>query len=485
MVRSGGSVKTFPGAPSFTLPTLNACTQPCTIPCGPTSGGIPYQKKGAPMHEYFPGVKKIKFEGPGTRNPLAFRHYNPKAKILGKTMEDHLRFAVCYWHTFKGLGNDPFGFPTMIRAYNQSSDPMTVAEETMRAAFEFFSKLGVKFWCFHDRDIAPEGDTLKETNQRLDKMVKMAKKLQRDHGMKLLWGTTNAFSHRRFLAGAATNPSPHVFAYAAAQVKKAMECTKELGGAGYVFWGGREGYDTLLNTDMKRELDHFAAFLHMAVDHKKNIGLKASLYIEPKPKEPTKHQYDFDAGTCHAFLQKYDLTEHLKLNIEANHATLAAHTFQHELEYAISNDIFGSVDANTGDLLIGWDTDQFATSLYDTALAMYHILRGGGFTTGGLNFDAKLRRQSIDPVDLFHAHIGSMDAFARGLKIAARMLKEKRFEKFIAQRYGGWDKGIGREIEAGRVGFTELEAYIHEHGEPELQSGRQEMLEAMLNDYIE
>jgi xylose isomerase len=436
------------------------------------------------MPEFFKKIKKIKFEGPDSKNPFAFKHYHPSRKVLGKSMADHLRFAVCYWHSFKGLGADMFGPGTFVRQYNYSDDPMEVARMTMHAAFEFFTKLGVNFWCFHDRDIAPEADNLTETNKRLDKMVKLAKKLQKDTGVKLLWGTTNAFSHPRFQAGAATNPSPAVFAYAASQVKKAMEITKELGGQGYVFWGGREGYDTLLNTDMKRELDHLATFLHLAMEHKKKIRFGGQLYIEPKPKEPTKHQYDFDAGNCLAFLLKYGLQDDFKLNIEANHATLASHTFQHELEFAAANKILGSVDANRGDLFLGWDTDQFPTDIYDTTLAMYTILRSGGFTTGGLNFDAKLRRQSIDPVDLFHAHIGAMDAFARGLNNAARMLKSGKFEKFIKSRYAGWDTDLGARIEKGKSSFTELEAYTLKHGEPKLQSGRQEMLENIFNEYI-
>ncbi|MGC9327645.1 MAG: xylose isomerase, partial [Candidatus Hinthialibacter sp.] len=373
---------------------------------------------------------------------------------------------------------------TMIREYNNSSDPMKIAEMTMDAAFEFFTKVGVQFWCFHDRDIAPEADNLAETNKRLDHIVQIAQKKQNETGIKLLWGTSNMFSHRRFLAGASTNPSPDVFAYAASQVKKAMEVTHELGGAGYVFWGGREGYETLLNTDMKRELDHLGAFMNMAVDYKKKIGFGGQFYIEPKPKEPTKHQYDFDAGSCHAFLQKYGLVDHFKLNIEANHATLAGHTFHHELAYCAANGILGSVDANRGDLLLGWDTDQFPTDLYDTTLAMYVILQYGGFTTGGLNFDAKIRRQSIDPADLFHAHIGGMDAFARGLKTAARILEEKPFENFIHQRYAGWDEKLGADIENGKVGFAELEEYTLKNGEPEVQSGRQELLENILNEYI-
>ena len=436
------------------------------------------------MIEYFPRIKKIKYEGPNSRNPLAFKHYNPKTKILGKTMADHLRFSVCYWHTFKGLGADPFGGPTMIRSYNRSDDPMQVAEETMHAAFEFFTKLGVNFWCFHDRDIAPEADTLSETNKRLDQMVKLAKKLQRDTGIKLLWGTTNMFSHRRFLAGAATNPSPAVFAYAASQVKKAMEITKELGGQGYVFWGGREGYETLLNTDLKRELDHLGRFLQMAVEYKQKIHFGGQLYIEPKPKEPTKHQYDFDAGGCLAFLRGYGLAQHLKLNIEANHATLAGHDFIHELEFCSAHDILGSVDANRGDLMLGWDTDQFPTDIYQTTQAMYTILKGGGFTTGGLNFDAKLRRQSIDPIDLFHAHIGGMDAFARGLKNAAKMIRQKKFEKFIKARYAGWDQSLGKKIENGKCTFEELENFTLKNGEPKINSGRQEMLENLLNQYL-
>ncbi|MCP4260918.1 MAG: xylose isomerase [Planctomycetes bacterium] len=436
------------------------------------------------MAEYFPEVKSIKYEGPDSKNPLAFKHYNPQEVVLGKTMAEHMRFAVCYWHTFKNLGADQFGGNTIIRKYNDSSDPMEVADKTLEAAFELFTKLGVNFWCFHDRDIAPEADDLAQTNKRLDKIVQKAKKLQADTGVKLLWGTTNAFSHRRFMAGAGTNPSPEVFAYAASQIKKAVEITNELGGEGYVFWGGREGYDTLLNTDMKRELDHLALLLQMAVDYKKKIGFKGQFYIEPKPKEPTKHQYDFDAGNCYAFLQKYNLLDHFKLNIESNHATLATHDFCHELAFCVANNILGSVDANRGDLLLGWDTDQFPNDVYETTLAMYIILKGGGFTTGGLNFDAHVRRQSIEPIDLFYGHIGAMDVFARGLKNAAKMIEDKTFENAVKERYQNWDKGLGSKIEKGQAGFEELEAYILEKGEPKLLSGRQEMLENLLNDYI-
>jgi xylose isomerase len=436
------------------------------------------------MGEFFPKIGRIEYKGPKSKDPLSFKHYNADEKVLGKTMAEHFRFSVCYWHTFKGTGGDPFGGPTFIREYNNSSDPMQVAELTLQAAFEFFTKLGVNFWCFHDRDIAPEGRNLSQTNAQLDRIVAMARKLQRNTGVKCLWGTANLFSSRRYLAGAATNPSPEVFAYAAAQVKKAMEATKELGGAGYVFWGGREGYETLLNTDMKRELDHLGQFLHMAVDYKKKIGFKGQFYIEPKPKEPTKHQYDSDAGACYAFLQKYDLVDSFKLNIEANHATLAGHTFHHELEFAAANGILGSIDANRGDLLLGWDTDQFPTDLYDTTLAMYVLLRYGGFKTGGLNFDAKIRRQSIDPADLFHAHIGGMDAFARGLKIAANLVKDKALARFIDARYKGWDAGLGAKIEKGKMNFAQLEQFALANGEPKVQSGRQELIENVLNEYI-
>ncbi len=436
------------------------------------------------MKQFFPSVPQIRYEGPESDNPLAFRHYKADQLIMGKTMAEHLRFAVCYWHSFKATGADQFGPGTIVREYMKTKNPMKEAEYTMRAAFEFFTKLGVGFWCFHDRDIAPEGATLAETNERLDKIVALAEKLQNDTGVKLLWGTTNAFSHPRFMAGASTNPSPAVFAYAASQVKKAMEITKQLGGQGYVFWGGREGYETLLNTDLKRELDHLGMFLHMAADYKKKIGFHGALYIEPKPKEPTKHQYDSDAAACYAFLQHYGLTKEYKFNIEANHATLAGHTFQHELAYSIAHGMLGSVDANRGDLLLGWDTDQFPTDVYDTTLAMYSIVRGGGFTTGGLNFDAHVRRQSIDPEDLFYAHIGAMDAFARGLKNAARMIADGAFDRAVAQRYAEWSGELGAQIEAGTLKFPELEAYTLEHGEPALASGRQELLENVLNQYI-
>ena len=434
--------------------------------------------------KYFPDVKKIKFEGPDSKNPLAFKHYNAKQKVAGKTMAEHLRFAVCYWHTYRGAGADPFGVGTRHMPWLDADNEMDAAEQTMHAHFEFLDKLGVDYWCFHDRDICPEGDNLVDSNNKLDRIVKLAKKLQDDHGKKLLWGTANLFSHPRYMSGAATACSPHVFAYAAAQVKKAMEATKYLKGEGYTFWGGREGYECLLNTDMPRELDHLAAFLHMAVDYKKKIKFRGQFYIEPKPKEPSTHQYDSDSAACHAFLQKYDLVKHLKLNIEANHATLAGHSFMHELEYAGSNGILGSIDANRGDTLLGWDTDQFPTDLYDCALSMYTLLKHGGFKTGGMNFDAKVRRQSVDPIDLFHAHIGGMDALARGLKIAAKMRKDRALDKFIDVRYKDWNSTIGRKIERGSVGFTELETHALKHGEPSVPSGRQEAVENVINEYL-
>jgi xylose isomerase len=437
------------------------------------------------MATYFPGVKQIRYEGPNSKNPLAFKHYDPKKKILGKTMAEHLRFSVCYWHTFKGLGRDPFGMETIVRAYNNAPTPMKAAELTLEAAFEFFSKLGVEYWCFHDRDIAPEGDTLRESNLNLDLIVAHAKKLQSDHGMQLLWGTACLFAHPRYMSGAATSPYPEVFAYAAAQVKKALEVTHELGGAGYVFWGGREGYETLLNTNMERELDQLAHFLNLAVDYKNEIGFKGQFYIEPKPCEPTKHQYDFDAAACLAFLLNYGLEDDLKFNIEANHATLAGHTFHHELEFSRVHGMLGSIDANRGDPMLGWDTDQFPLDVYDTTLCMLTLLRAGGFETGGLNFDAKVRRQSTDPNDLLYAHIGGMDCFARGLKIAAKVIKEGRIDDLVRARYAGWDKGIGRRIFDGKAGFSELEAFTLKNGEPDCPSGQQELYELLFNEAME
>jgi xylose isomerase len=437
------------------------------------------------MPDFFPDVPQIKFEGPESRNPLAFKHYDADATVAGKTMREHLRFAACYWHSMTGSGADPFGVGTRLLPWANASDEMAAAEQTMRAFFEFASKLGLDFWCFHDRDIAPEADgDFAETNKRLDRIVKLAKSLQDETGINLLWGTACLFVHPRYMSGAATSPYLDAYVHAAAQVKKAIEVTQELGGAGYVFWGGREGYDTLLNTDLGRELDHLARFLHMAHDYKQQIGFEGQFYIEPKPKEPTTHQYDHDASACYAFLQKYDLVDKLKLNIEANHATLAGHSFHHELEFCVANGILGSIDANRGDLLLGWDTDQFPTDIYDTALCMTSVLKAGGFTTGGLNFDAKMRRQSVDPIDLVYAHIGGMDAFARGLKAAVRIQEDGRLGEFLQQRYASWDRDLGRKIEAGEVGFAELEKHAHEKNLTQVPSSRQEYLENVLNELI-
>jgi len=437
------------------------------------------------MKPAFPDISKISFEGPRSKNPLAFKHYDADERVAGKTMREHLRFSVVYWHTFRNRLADPFGVGTAVRPWDDNSDSIANAQNRVRVAFEFMEKLGAPFYAFHDRDVAPEGKTLSETNQSLDAVVKVMKEEQKRTGIKLLWGTACLFSHPRYAMGAATSCNADAFAYAAAQVKKALEVTHELGGAGYVFWGGREGYSSLLNTDMKRELDHLAAFLHMAVGYKKQIGFKGQFYIEPKPKEPTKHQYDSDAAACLNFLRQYDLLDHLKLNIETNHATLAGHTMQHELETAIGANALGSIDANTGDELIGWDTDQFPTSIYLTTLTMLCILKMGGFTTGGVNFDAKVRRESFEPVDLFHAHIGGMDTFARGLKIAAAIRADGRLADFVKQRYASWDAGIGAKIEAGKASFKDLEAYMLKKGEAAPNtSGRQEYLENLLNEFI-
>jgi len=433
----------------------------------------------------FPEVSKIQYEGPQSRNALAFRHYNENELVEGKTMKDHLRFSVAYWHAMRGTGADPFGPGTMIRPWEGPHDTVENAINRVRVAFEFMEKLTVPFFCFHDRDVAPEGDTLAETNKNLDAVVKVIREEMDRTGIKLLWGTANLFSNRRYVHGAATSCNADAFAYAAAQVKKALEITKELGGQGYVFWGGREGYQTLWNIDMKRELDHLARFMHMAVDYAKQIGFTGQFYFEPKPKEPTKHQYDFDAAACINFLRTYGLADYVKLNIETNHATLAGHTVEHELEYAGAQGFLGSVDANAGDLLLGWDTDQFPTDIYLTTKIMLVILKYGGFKTGGLNFDAKVRRESFEPIDLFYAHIGGMDAFAKGLKIAAAIRADGELERMVRQRYASWDTGIGAEIEAGKHDFVSLEKYMLQKGDiTPNQSGRQELFENIVNRYI-
>lgn len=435
---------------------------------------------------HFPGIKAIAYEGPQTGNPLAFRHYDPAEIVDGKPMAEHLRFSVAYWHSFRGTGSDPFGPGTIERAWEKGRDPIAVAKTRMDAAFEFFQKIRAPFWCFHDRDIAPEGRSLAESNRHLDRLVAHARTLQRATGVRLLWGTANLFSNRRYMCGAATNPDAHVFAYAAAQVKKALEVTHELGGQNYVFWGGREGYETLLNTDLKREQDHLATFLHLAVDHAKQIGFKGQFLIEPKPKEPTKHQYDFDVASGIAFLRTYGLEKHFKFNIETNHATLAGHTFQHEIEVAAAQGMLGSIDANAGDLLLGWDTDQFNTDVRELTLAMISILRAGGLGSGGFNFDAKLRRPSIDPEDLFHAHIGGMDAYALAFKIARRILAEGTLGRFVQARYASFDTGFGCDIETRRTNFRQLEKLVlTKLGEPTPRSGKQEYLENLVSRYVQ
>jgi xylose isomerase len=434
---------------------------------------------------FFPDVPKIRYEGPDSKNPLGFRHYNADELVDGKPMKDHLRFAVCYWHTFRGTGSDPFGPGCAVRPWEDGTNTHRMDLSRVDVAFEFMEKLGVPYYCFHDRDVSGEGDDFRETNQLLDKVAARMKAKQQETGIKLLWGTANLFSNKRFVHGASTSCNADVFAYAAAQVKKALEVTKELGGENYVFWGGREGYVTLWNTDLKRELDHFAKFLHMAVDHKKKIGFKGVFLIEPKAHEPTSHQYDFDCANALAFLRGYGLEKEFKFNVETNHATLAKHTMGHELTYASINGMLGSIDANRGDPLLGWDTDQFPTDLYLTAQTMLIVLNQGGLTPGGLNFDAKVRRESFEPIDLFHAHVGAMDAFAHGLKIAAAMRKDGVLNDFVKQRYASWESGVGKEIEKGAASFETLEKYMLEKGEvaPNV-SGRQEYLENVINRYF-
>jgi len=433
----------------------------------------------------FPEISKIKYEGPQSKNPLAFRWYNEHEVVEGRSMKEHLRFSVVYWHTFRGTGSDPFGPGTMLRPWEDGTDSVANAQNRVRVAFEFIEKLGAPFYAFHDRDVAPEGATLAESHKNFDAVVKVLKEEQQRTGVKLLWGTANMFSHPRYMHGASTSCNADVFAYAAAQVKKCLEVTKELGGENYVFWGGREGYQNLLNTDIKRELDHLGRFMNMAVAYANEIGFKGTFLIEPKPKEPTKHQYDSDAAACINFLRAYGLLDRFKLNLETNHATLAGHSMMHELDYAGAQGMLGSIDANTGDLLLGWDTDQFPTNFYLTAEVMLMLLKYGGLAPGGVNFDAKVRRESFEPVDLFYAHIGGMDAFARGLKIAAAIRADGELAAFVKDRYSSWDSGIGVEIESGKADFKSLEAYMLKQGNPTPnKSGRQEMLENLFNRFV-
>ncbi|MDG0994567.1 MAG: xylose isomerase [Akkermansiaceae bacterium] len=436
------------------------------------------------MSEHFPNIPAFQYEGTGSTNPFAFRHYNPDEEVGGKKMRDHLRFGAAYWHVMRNELGDPFGAGTALMPWDDGSETLDNALNRIPVFFEFLQKTQIDYYCFHDRDIAPEGATLTETHNNLDRVVDELEKFQNETGKKLLWGTACLFGHPRYAQGAATSPDANVFAYGASQIKHALEATHRLGGEGYTFWGGREGYATLLNTDMKRELDHLATMLHLAVDHAKKIGYTGQFYIEPKPREPSTHQYDSDSAACLNFLREYDLLDHFKLNIETNHATLAGHTMEHELDVAIGSNALGSIDANRGDELIGWDTDQFPTNVYDTTQVMIRVLEMGGFTTGGLNFDAKRRRESHEPEDLFHAHIGGMDAFARGLKIAHKIIEDGRMKAFVSDRYASYDSGIGSEIESRSTTLDALDTHAQGIDAPQLASGRQEMLENIINDYL-
>lgn len=435
------------------------------------------------MAHYFDSPA-IPFEGPQSRNPLAFKHYNPSEKVGAKTMAEHLRFGAAYWHCMRGDGSDPFGQGTMQKPWDDGSDSLDNARKRAHVFFEFLAKCSIDFYCFHDYDVAPEADTIPKSQQNLDAVVAELKQLQAATGKKLLWGTACLFVNPRYVHGAATSPDFTVYSYAAAQVRKALDVTHELNGLGYVFWGGREGYATLLNTDMKREREHLARFLHMAVDHKKKIGFTGQFYIEPKPQEPTTHQYDSDAAACLNFLREFDLMDAFKLNIETNHVTLAGHSMEHDLLTAADAGALGSIDANMGTPNVGWDTDQFPTDIYLTTQIMMVVLKMGGFTTGGLNFDAKRRRESFEPEDLLYAHVAGMDAFARGLKIAHAILEDGRLEEFRANRYASWNSELGQKVESGNATLEELEAAAIAAGEPKLVSGRQEMLENLINEFI-
>jgi xylose isomerase len=434
--------------------------------------------------EYFKGIGQIKYEGKESDNPLAFKYYDAAKKVGKKTMEEHFRFAIAYWHTFCGTGGDPFGPGTKIFPWATSDDPMQRAYDKMDAAFEFITKIGAPFYCFHDYDLVDEGPTLKESEGRLEKIVEYAKKKQKASGVRLLWGTANLFSHPRYMNGASTNPDFEVVCYAGAQVKNALDATIALGGANYVFWGGREGYNSLLNTNMKREQEHLARFLHMAKDYARANGFKGTFFIEPKPMEPTKHQYDFDSATVIAFLRQFDLMDDFKLNIEVNHATLAHHTFQHELQVAADAGILGSIDANRGDYQNGWDTDQFPNNLYEMTEAMLVVLEAGGFKTGGVNFDAKTRRNSTDLEDIFYAHIGGMDTFARAVLIAQAILDDGEYSKLRKNRYASFDAGKGKQFEQGKIGLEELRSMALKNGEPKQLSGRQEYFENLISKFI-
>jgi xylose isomerase len=433
--------------------------------------------------EYFPGIGEIKYEGRESKNPLAFKWYNANQLVAGKSMKDHLRFAIAYWHTFCGEGGDPFGPGTIEFPWNASKDPMQAAKDKMDAAFEFISKVGAPFYCFHDTDVVGDGSVF-EIEKRLVKMVDYAKEKQAASGIKLLWGTANVFSNPRYMNGASTNPDFNVITNAAVQVKNAIDATINLGGTGYVFWGGREGYMSLHNTNTKKELDHMGQFLRMARDYGRAQGFKGTFFIEPKPMEPSKHQYDFDTQTVLGFLEKQGLIDDFKLNVEVNHATLAGHTFAHELRMAADAGKLGSIDANKGDYQNGWDTDEFPTNIYEITEAMLEIIPTGGFEHGGINFDAKTRRNSTDLEDIFIAHVAGMDVFARALVIADKMLTQSDYLKLRANRYASFDSGKGKEFESGKLSLTDLYAIAKEVGEPKQISGKQEFFEQMINMYI-
>lgn len=434
--------------------------------------------------QYFRGIGRIRFEGSESDNPLAFKYYDARRKVGKKTMQEHLRFAIAYWHSFCGTGGDPFGVPTKNFPWLQSPDAVQRARDKMDAAFEFITKVGAPYYCFHDYDIVDEAPTLKESESRLKRITAYAKEKQKESGVKLLWGTANMFSHPRYMNGAATNPDFNVVCYAATQVKNAIDATIELGGANYVFWGGREGYLSLLNTNMKREVEHLGRFLVMARDYGRRNGFKGTFLIEPKPMEPTKHQYDFDSATVIAFLREFGLMEDFKLNIEVNHATLAHHTFQHELQVAVNAGVLGSMDANRGDYQNGWDTDQFPNNIYELTEAMLVVLESGGIRNGGINFDAKTRRNSTDLADIFHAHIGGMDAFARALLIAHEILEKSEYRELRKSRYASFDSGKGRQFEKGKLRLEALRLLAHRNGEPEQISGKQEYFENLINNFI-
>jgi xylose isomerase len=434
--------------------------------------------------EFFKGIGKIRYEGPESPNPLAFKYYDENRKVAGKKMKDHFRFAIAYWHSFCGTGGDPFGPGTREYPWDKKKDPIARGKDKMDAAFEFFTKIGAPFYCFHDFDLVDEGDSLLESSRRLNQMVAYAKAKQKETGVKLLWGTSNLFSNPRYMNGAATNPDFSVVAYAGAQVKNALDITIELGGQNYVFWGGREGYMTLLNTRMKKEQEHMARFLHMARNYARKNGFKGNFFIEPKPMEPTKHQYDYDAATVIAFLKKFGLDKDFKLNIEVNHATLAGHTFQHELQLAADENMLGSIDANRGDYQNGWDTDQFPNNIYELAEAFLVILEAGGFQGGGINFDAKTRRNSTDPEDLFLAHIGGMDTFAKALVIADKVLSKSPYKQMRKQRYASFDNGKGKMFEEGKLKLEDLQKIALRNGAPRLISGKQELYENIINQYL-